>query len=282
MPGPIHIAYEGPDGRVLVTDSLTYCDERVRTTDVLVAGSYTGGMAVSLALRGGARGVIANAAGVGLAESAIAGLPLCDRFEVPAAAVSEQSARLADGPDVYENGVISRANQAARRLGIREGMSCAEAAQLMLSAPPGEVGRAAELVDAEPAIVYDGPEGRVAAMDSISFARPESAHMVVCGGSHMAHVTWRYVMGYTFPIAGIITSDAGVGKDNAGIGGLGPLNEAGVPAAAVASTSARVGVGRSTYEDGIISHCNPVAAARGVRVGQTAKEACLALLRAYR
>ena len=34
-----------------------------------------------------------------------------------------------------------------------------------------------------------------------------------------------------------------------------------------------MGNGLSTYEDGVISACNRIAAARGVRVGQSAREA---------
>ena len=68
--------------------------------------------------------------------------------------------------------------------------------------------------------------------------------------------------------------DAGVGKDRSGIAGLESMNQAGIPAASVAAMSARIGSGMSTYEHGIISHCNAVARARGVQPGQTAKDAC--------
>jgi hypothetical protein len=42
--------------------------------------------------------------------------------------------------------------------------------------------------------------------------------------------------------------------------------------------SARLGEGLSTWNDGVISVVNPVAAARGVKVGMSAKEAARLIL----
>jgi hypothetical protein len=281
MSGPLHIVYEGAEGRILVTDSCTYCDERVKTTDVIIAGSFAGEIAAAMALRRGARAFLGNAAGIGLDGAGVSGLTLGQRLGTPAAALSEQSARLGDGPDGHAHGVIVRVNELARGLGVREEMSCAEAATLLLKAPLGVVGRGDEYFDNHREIVYDGPEGQVATMISVSFAMAENAGQVICAGSHTASVTGHYVTAYDFPVAGIIGNDAGVGKDHSGIAGLALLNKADIPAASVAAMSACIGSGTSTYEHGMISHCNAVAQARGVRRGQSAKEACLALLRAY-
>lgn len=281
MSGPIHIVYEGSEGRILVTDSCTYCDDRVKTTDVIIAGSFAGEVAAAMALRHGARAFLGNAAGIGLDGAGVSGLVLGQRLGAPAAALSEQAACLGDGPDSYAHGVVARVNELARVLGVREGMPCAEAATLLLKAPPGVVGRGDAYFDNRREIVYDGPEGQIATMVSVSFATAENAGQVICAGSHTASVTGHYVIAYGFPVAGIICNDAGVGKDHSGIAGLELLPKADIPAASVAAMSARIGNGKSTYEQGIISHCNAVAQARGVRRGQAAKEACLALLRAY-
>ena len=56
------------------------------------------------------------------------------------------------------------------------------------------------------------------------------------------------------------------------------LGERGVPAASVATLSARLGEGSSTWNDGIISVVNAPAAARGVKVGMTAKAAARLML----
>ncbi len=213
-----------------MTDSLTYCDERLRPTDVVVGGSFAGLYAGAMPLLHGARAVIANAAGVGKDGSGIALLPIGQRYGVPCAAVSEQSARLADGPDTYASGLIAYLNDAARALGVREGMPCAEAARRLLQAPPGAPGRAAELAHAECSIVWDGPEGRVAAMSSVGLAHEEHAGHVICAGSHTGDVTYRYVSGYRFPVAGVICNDCGVGKERSGISGLEPLAAAGIAA----------------------------------------------------
>ena len=142
MSGPLHIIYEGSEGRILVTDSCTYCDERVKTTDVIIAGSFAGEVAAAMALRRGARAFLGNAAGIGLDGAGVSGLTLGQRLGTPAAALSEQSARLGDGPDGYAQGVIARVNELARGLGVREDMSCAEAAALLLKAPLGVVAAA--------------------------------------------------------------------------------------------------------------------------------------------
>jgi uncharacterized protein YunC (DUF1805 family) len=276
----LQIVYDGPDGRIVLADSLTYCDERIKTGDVVVGGSFIGVYPTALALRAGAKAVVGSAAGVGRDQAGIAGLRLGDRWGTPCAAVGESTARLADGFDTYENGSVSHVNQAAQALGLQPGLACAQAAQAMLMAQSGEIGRANELVNAERTVVWRGSEGRVSALASVGLAGPDNAGEVICAGSHTGLVTWRYVSSYAFAVAGVICNDAGVGKERSGIAGLEPLAEAGVAAAAVSSDSARIGEGRSTYADGIISHVNRVAERAGVRTGMAAHEAALAMLRA--
>jgi hypothetical protein len=85
----MHIVYEGAAGRILVTDSCTYCDERVQTTDLIIAGSFAGEIAAAMALRRGARAFLANAAGIGRDRAGVSGLALGQRLGAPAAALSE-------------------------------------------------------------------------------------------------------------------------------------------------------------------------------------------------
>jgi hypothetical protein len=93
-------------------------------------------------------------------------------------------------------------------------------------------------------------------MASVSFATAENAGQVICAGSHTGSVTGYYLTACSFPVAGVICNDAGVGKDKSGIAGLESMNKAGIPAASVAALTARIGSGMSTCEHGIISHCN--------------------------
>jgi len=68
-----------------------------------------------------------NDAGGGKDGAGYARLPLLDERGVAAAAVSHNTARIGDGRSTYDTGVISRVNETARRLELREGMSAREA-----------------------------------------------------------------------------------------------------------------------------------------------------------
>ncbi len=71
----------------------------------------------------------------------------------------------------------------------------------------------------------------------------------------------------------VILSDAGVGRERAGIGGLAYLATMGVPAAAIDYRSARIGDGVDCAKRGIISYVNEPAAAVGIRAGMHASVA---------
>ena len=77
---------------------------------------------------------------------------------------------------------------------------------------------------------------------------------------------------------GGIANDAGIAKNDSAVEGVKLLGERNVPAAAVATLSARLGEGLSTWNDGVISVVNPLAVARGVKVGMTAKDAARLML----
>jgi len=81
-------------------------------------------------------------------------------------------------------------------------------------------------------------------------------------------------------VGAMIGNDAGLGKNDAGIVALKMCDEHGIPAAAVAAMSAKIGNGRSTYEQGKISVVNEAAKKLGVSVGMSAKEAADKLLEA--
>ena len=71
----------------------------------------------------------------------------------------------------------------------------------------------------------------------------------------------------------VILSDAGVGRERAGIGGLAYLATMGVPAAAIGHRSARIGDGVDCAKRGLISYVNEPAAAVGIRAGMHASVA---------
>jgi hypothetical protein len=62
-------------------------------------------------------------AGGGKEDAGCARLPILDARGIAAATVSAFSARIGDGRSTYDTGVLSRVNDVARRLELKEGMS---------------------------------------------------------------------------------------------------------------------------------------------------------------
>jgi hypothetical protein len=115
-----------------------------------------------------------------------------------------------------------------------------------------------------------GP-ARIFVGDSVTyFADCRPNDVIVCG-SHGGETAALF--GAASGAKGLILNDAGSGKENAGTSGLAVVEAYGVAAATVSYLSARIGSGRDTWEAGVISHCNRLAAAAGVRDGQGAEEA---------
>src|SRR5712692_8718726 len=271
----LHVTYEDGDGRVVVLDSLTHVDARVTPRDVVVAGSFAGAPAFGWALERGVRGLVAHEAGVGRDGAGISGLLLADRLGIPAAAVAAQSARLGDGKNVHDDGVVTYLNQAARALGGNAGDAAWRAARAMLKAPPG-VASTQTLVDRQPRVVIESPTGRVVLLASMGFATLEHRHDVLCAGSHAGRVNVQHLL-HVRP-RGAVFNDGGLARDRSGVGGLPVLDTVGVAAAAVSSVSARIGDPASTWEDGVISFVNATARRLGVGPGQRASAAALLIL----
>lgn len=113
--------------------------------------------------------------------------------------------------------------------------------------------------------------GRAVLMDSISYVDEADAGAVVVSGSHGGGSSARYALGCA--LAGVFFNDAGGGKDGAGVAGLRLLDERGVPAGAVAHTSARIGDAEDTWATGLLSAVNEAASAAGLRPGMGLQEA---------
>lgn len=106
---------------------------------------------------------------------------------------------------------------------------------------------------------------RVLLMDSISLVLPGDAGHVVVSASHGGTSSGEYAVGV--PLAAVFFNDAGVGKDGAGIAALRMLEERGVPAAAYAHDTARIGDSRDAWAEGVVSHVNAPGRAAGLRAG---------------
>jgi len=101
--------------------------------------------------------------------------------------------------------------------------------------------------------------------DSVVKLPPEANGAVVIGGSHAA--AYAAYMSAKFGCRAAIHHDAGIGKDEAGVGGLAYAQQLGMAMAAVATASARIGDGADMMTRGVISRANELAA----RCGVTAK-----------
>lgn len=270
-----------PQGRVLVFDSATYvegyvADHPETAGDVLVNASYSGVLCARMVMSGKPRAVIGLDCAIGKDGAGIAGLWYYEALNVPAAAVDVMTAEMGNGADLYDNGVVSRVNDAAQALGIEPGMTAREVADYFLT---GEKKPATFDPTRRRLIHTDPATGRsIVCTDSIAYALPEDKNRnVLCTAGH----TGRSVIGYfrDFRPWAFICSDGGVGKNDSGLSALEAVEPDGIVGCSVSAQSARMGDGQSTYFDGVISAANKHAIAKGVRVGQSAREAALLLLK---
>jgi hypothetical protein len=108
--------------RIVLIDSAAM----VRPEDlgqIVVTGSHGGlvGRDPATALRTHAFAAVFNDAGIGIEEAGIGRLPALDRRGIAAFTVAAASARIGEAHSSFEDGVISRANETAARLGASPG-----------------------------------------------------------------------------------------------------------------------------------------------------------------
>jgi hypothetical protein len=268
------------DRRVVVLDSATHSHRHAASsahtpgTEVIVNASYAGVYCARLIQETEPLGVIGIDCGIGKDGAGIAGLWFFEALNVPAAAAAVQDVELGNGRDLWISGSISRVNGIAQTLGVTAGMSVAEAARLIISSQSPHL--AVDPYNRQ--VRYTGPHGRsVVATNSIADALPEDRDRnVLCTAGHTGRSVVDYIIG--FRPYGFICSDGGVGKNASGLSALDPAADAGIAGAAVSATSARMGDGVSTYEDGVISAVNRLAADAGVVVGMPARDAARLLV----
>jgi len=251
---------------VLVHDSVVKLPPEANGA-VVIGGSHAAAYAAYMSAKFGCRAAIHHDAGIGKDEAGVGGLAYAQQLGMAMAAVATASARIGDGADMMTRGVISRANELAARCGVTAGMSCREAADLLRAAPwphrmPLPMGETRHIVAGFPCV------------DSSSLLLESDRDGIVATGSHCALNSGHAVEPFKPRL--VYFNDAGPGADNGGIQGFEVLDQAGIAGVAVAARSARIGDGRSTLQDGIVSHVNRAAQSLGARVGSPA----LALARA--
>src|SRR5215203_2684881 len=242
---------------VIAADTITKLPPEAQGA-VVVSGSHGGRYPGYLAAKGRVRAAIFNDAGGGKDGAGLGSLAYLDALGIAAATVAHDSARIGD------------TDEAAQGVGLIVGMACLEAAVLLTGAQH-RPGAAPELGEARIEIA-DARSRHIVLVDSASLVLPEDAGRIVVTGSHGGLVGGDPAPALrTEGFAGVF-NDAGIGIDAAGVGRLPALDARGIAAFTVSAASARIGEGRSTFEDGIVSRVNVTAAGLGAAEGMRARD----------
>jgi hypothetical protein len=256
----------------VIIDSVTTFgpDERGRAA---LAGSHAGVYAAYLAAKAGVKAVILCDAGVGREQAGIGGLKLLEELGVPGATYGHRSARIGDGADGLQRGIITYVNRPAGELGLRPRMNAKTALDLLAAsnlapspAPPPLAETRHRIADAEL------PGISVYALDSASLVTAADKGAIILAGSHGALLGGRPQTALKVDVFAGIFNDADFGIDDAGISRLPALNQRGIAAATVSAWSARIGDGLSIYRDGYVSALNERAIACRGEIGIPAAE----------
>jgi hypothetical protein len=235
---------------------------------VLVGGSHAAIFTTYLTLKAGARAAIQHDAAFGRERAGIAGMAWAEQFGFAMAAVDGRTARIGDGANMLKRGIISAVNKHAAACKVKPGMTCSEAANLLRSAAQPTT-RPAPMLETRSEVTLPGSGKVIVMVDSVALARESDAGGIVLTGSHGGTPSDGYAAKVGMQV--VLFNDAGFGVEYAGIASLPVLDQKGIAAATVSAFSARIGDGRSTYEDGIISAANARALALGAVIGAPAK-----------
>lgn len=130
---------------------------------------------------------------------------------------------------------------------------------------------------------HAGADGNVIIIDSPreidrSDVPIDPARDIVIHGAYLAVAVGTQLLRRGF--RGFLGVDAGIGRNEAGIGALPLADRFGVPAAAISVYSCDMCDGASVWADGVISRANATALALGVQAGQPTATAAMHMLRA--
>lgn len=261
---------------VLVVDSATRLDASSRGR-VIACGSHGGLFAAWLVAQAAVRGAILHDAGIGRHSAGIAGVLWLGGLGIAACAVDFRSACIGDGRDVLENGMVSTVNEAAAARGCLPGHSAKQAAQCLLEGSQSADVDVPQIGETRRAIRNSGHRP-VWAMDSVSLAKRDDARSIIVTGSHGGLLGGKPDTMLDVDVFGAFFNDAGGGKNDAGFRRLATLDARGIAAGTVSHLSARIGDGLSTYETGVLSRVNDVAARLELKAGMSTREAVARLV----
>lgn len=129
--GEQKVVKEMGKARIVIVDTSSDVDQS-NNMDIIITGSHGGINACEYMGNMKIKGMVSNDAGIGKNEAGIAGMKALDKYDIPAVAVATMSAKIGNGTSTYEQGRLSATNELAKKLGISEGMSAREAADIML------------------------------------------------------------------------------------------------------------------------------------------------------
>ena len=260
----------------LIRDSAAQLEAQARG-QVAVCGSHGGLYPAWLAAKVAVRAVVFNDAGIGRSASGVGGLYWLGSLGIAACAVDHMSARIADGADMAANGILSTVNDIAAGLGCRPGQPVREAMAHLAHAHAPQRQAIPDIGETRASIANTGHRPAWA-LDSFGLLEPRDARAIVVTGSHGGLLGGKPDRVFDVDVFAAFFNDAGGGKDGAGFSRLPALDERGIAGATVWCGSARIGDGRSTYEDGVLSRVNETGARLGIAEGMSARAAVARLL----
>jgi hypothetical protein len=269
--GAVDVVAEHGGIRVLVADSISFASPDDQG-QVIVTGSHGGASAGEYARRFGVAAMVCSDAGIGKDAAGVAGLEMIDRAGIMGIAVSHESARIGDGRDIWDHGIISFANRTALAAGIRREYPVRDELMAFLyrrrEPGPGEHPMRRTVLE------HQGRQ--VVILDSMSQVEDADRGQVVIAASNGGKESGRLAVAAGCACA--VFSDAGLGKDQAGIAGIWAMDAAGIPGITVSHTSAAISDGMDIWRNGVISHVNSAAAAAGFSAGARAADAVIHFL----
>ena len=180
------------------------------------------------------------------------------------------------GPGAYHASDLAETNyaRAAEALGCR-GIRVEQPGDLAAALREGLSGTGPTIVDLAEVTAMRLGEPEIVLADTITSLHHEAVGAVLVSGSHGG----RYP-GYLAARAGVraaILNDAGIGRDEAGIGSLAYLEALGIAAATVSHLSCLIGDTQDMLEHGLISRANGRAQRVGVFEGCPCRDAATLL-----
>ena len=132
MEEKITVVYTHPAGwRIVAMDSNSMVTQN-NQMDIIMTGSHGGVVGSQPAVKYPVTAAFYNDAGVGKDNAGISRLTWLEENHIYGAAVDANTARIGVGLETYKSGIVSHVNALAESIGIRPGISAAEAARIIL------------------------------------------------------------------------------------------------------------------------------------------------------